>query len=181
VDSSFVDRCARVAHPRQSRPYSGLGFQVKVLKTRYVVPSSAVITGEGGSCPSQQKNGDTNPCRMTGLTLHGVASPERSRGAHVDSSFVGRCARVAVGYPLFPRRKARRESPMCSQKSTGKTDSGLVGEGHKTRRCRRVTYLELYITKCTTYMEKNYDMSHPFVRRSQQDEMFQCLGLGLRV
>jgi len=29
-------------------------------------------------------------------------------------------------------------------------DLGL-GEGHTTRRCRRVTYPELYITKYTTY------------------------------
>ena len=30
----------------------------------------------------------------------------------------------------------------------------LRGGGHKTRKCRRVTYPESYITKCTTYAKR---------------------------
>jgi len=42
-----ASRCrANVAHIRQSRPDSGLGFQVKVLKTFKDVPSSL----ESGAC-----------------------------------------------------------------------------------------------------------------------------------
>ena len=43
-----------MAHVRQSRPDYGLGFQVKVLKTRQVVPSSL---GSGGYHDSVAANG----------------------------------------------------------------------------------------------------------------------------
>ena len=39
-----------MAHMRQSRPYSGLGFPVRVLKTFQVGPSS-LRSGEGGTSP----------------------------------------------------------------------------------------------------------------------------------
>jgi len=39
---------ANMAHVRQSRPEYGLGFQVKVLKPFYIVPSS-LGSGSGGS------------------------------------------------------------------------------------------------------------------------------------
>ena len=38
----------------------------------------------------------------------------------------------------------------------GMVDSNLLGrrKGHRTRRCRRITYPESYITKYTTYTKK---------------------------
>jgi len=40
---------ANVAHIRQSRPYSGLGFEANVLKQFSVVPSPLASGGRGGS------------------------------------------------------------------------------------------------------------------------------------
>ena len=73
-----------MAHATQSRPDSGLSFQVKVLKTFLVVPS---WLGSGTLIPAPEHStliwkqavegsGDTTPCRMTGVTLHEVVSPE---------------------------------------------------------------------------------------------------------
>ena len=56
-----------MAHVRQSRPDSGLGFQVKDLESFQDVPSSL------GSDTFQQGgrfSEDESPCRMTGVTLH---------------------------------------------------------------------------------------------------------------
>jgi len=71
---------------------------------------------------------------------------------------------------------ARRLTPLSSEYGTARIrqsrpDSGLgfqvkqldrlrvglcsSGEGHKTRRCRRVTYPESYITKYSTYTKIN--------------------------
>ena len=49
-----------LAHKRQSRPDSGLGFQAKVLKKKLRVPFSP------GS------SGDTPPCKFTSVILHGA-------------------------------------------------------------------------------------------------------------
>ena len=55
---AFGDPCrANVAHVRQSRPDSGLGFQVNVLKITRVVPSS-LGSGFGGQ-----------PANLTGTSI----------------------------------------------------------------------------------------------------------------
>ena len=72
-------RCrANMAHIRQSRPDSGLGFQVKILTPFHVVPSSL-----GSGFPNGQEVSAKN---YAGATPMHVASIQRPRGGGASAT-----------------------------------------------------------------------------------------------
>ena len=71
-----------MAHTRQSRPDSDLGFQEKGLEFFKVFPLRSIgypIDRTSGDTTPCRMTGATTPCRMTGVTLHGVVSPENGQ------------------------------------------------------------------------------------------------------
>ena len=69
------DSGQNMAHPRQSRPDSGLGFQIKVLKTFKVVPYS-LGSGTGGE--TYRGRGGRASSRRTSRASRGCTPPPES-------------------------------------------------------------------------------------------------------
>jgi len=60
--------------------------------------------------PEEEESGDTTPCRMTGVTLHGVVSPEEGDlpdqvhlpgTVHAKNVYQGRIAVFVQGAPVY--------------------------------------------------------------------------------